>query len=118
MALDSYPVHRSESRIDRRDALQAGRIDPAEPTTTATSRTARATSGVKLTFSEANALALFRTRAHRASAATRPENPPSNARQTDSPDIIQRMAPGVKPRAFMMPTSRARSRTGMGIGVA
>src|SRR5277367_1655196 len=104
-----------------RDAFQAGMNELTRPMASAPARQIKPTGGVMASVCNAGMKSPpgpWLTMEHIPAARTHPMAPPINAMIADSPRTIPRMAPGVNPRVFRMPTSRMRSRTDMEIVLA
>src|SRR5262245_37214285 len=98
-----------------RDALRAGGSALTRPIRSASEMLRQAMSGVTASdlMPGMKAGAACRTTPHNRPASEQPIAPPAREMAVASPNTIPRIAAGVKPSVFRMPTSRTRSRTDM-----
>src|SRR5258707_732635 len=107
--------------MDVRDALHAGRNELIKPISRAASRQTAPVAGVIARVRNAGMKlppGPLLTTEHIPEARKIPIAPPISEISEDSPTIIPRIAPGVNPSVFRIPTSRIRSRTDIEIVLA
>src|SRR5689334_6219099 len=101
------PAYRNASSMDVREALHAGTNELTRPISKAPPRQISATGGVIATECIAGIMSpagLWLTPEQSNAANADPIAPPAREITADSPSTMPRIAPGVNPSVFKMPT--------------